>query len=695
MKRIKNYVLTLLTLVIIMLVNLNNADASNNISGYLKIDTNVRDNLNGNLLYTLDKGTHIIGETNGNWIKIGSNEYIYNFGLDLGEYVSGHLKTDTNVRDFINGNIVDKYIATTIVSGNIDGNWIRLDNGNYIYNFSFAEPTSIDGILTVNTNIRDSKNGNLVDTYEKGTYVKGVMDGNWIKLENGNYLYNFGLIEGAPISGYLTEDMNVRTEPSGSIIAEVYKKHTYIEGIVVDGWIKLDNGLYIYNYGVLDGELVSGYLPNNTNVRTAPKDGTIVDTYPIYTFVSGIEVDGWIRMDNNHYIYNFGLLSGIPVSGHLGLNTNVRTEPSTSATIVEVYPKTTLVSGTKDGNWIKLDNGYYIYDLGFIPEEIRSGYLTLNVNVRDSKNGNIIDLYSIDTYVSGVKDGNWIKLDSGDYIYDFELKFGLDVSGYLTKTVNIRVDTNYGEIVGEYKPGQYIIGQKHEDWIKLDENSYIFDFGLYTMYEIKEEYPALYEKMNGNQSFIITLDPGHGGGEAYNRGGLLFNEGDENYNFSQLLEAEASKYKDVLIINTRISNEEDPSFDQRKNYGNSADLFISLHSNASAETVRGTETWGSNENDDLEFAKDLSTTISDTLDTNDRGVKYSNLNKAGSFTREPVEGVKDYYGVLRDNEAEEKIIVESFFHTNLTDSQNYLDNRELLAQKFMEVIARHYNLTLK
>lgn len=695
MKNIKKYILTSITLVLLFLINFNYVEASNNVSGYLKVDTNVRDNINGNFLYTLKKGEHIIGKTEGNWINLGTNKYIYNFGLDLGESVSGHLPFDTNVRDFINGKIIDKYPATTIVRGNIDGNWIKLDNGKYIYNFGFSNPTEIKGIVSVNTNVRDSKNGKIIDMISQGSYVKGIMDGNWIRLDDGNYIYNFGLLEGNPVSGYLTEDMNLRTAPINGKIAEVYKKYTYIQGIEQNGWIKLDNGLYIYNHGIIDGNLVSGYIPNDTNVRRSPSNGEIIDTYPQYTFVSGIETDKWIRLDNGQYIYNFGLLDSYPVSGHLAINTNVRSEASTSSRIIEVYPKTTLISGYKDGNWIKLENGYYIYDLGFIPEERVSGYLSINTNVRDSKNGKLIDLYQRETYIQGILDGNWIKLDNGNYIYNFGLKFGVDVSGYLTSTVNIRVDTNYGNIVGELKPGDYIIGQKHQDWIKLKDERYIFDFGVFTMDEIEKDYPALYQKLNGNTNFIITLDPGHGGGRAHNRGALLFNEGDETYNFSQLLEAEASKYKDVLVINTRINNDENPSLTQRKNYGNSADLFVSLHSNASLPSVRGTETWGSNENTNHEFAKDLNTTVAETIDTNDRGVKYSNLDKAGSYTREPVKGVKDYFGVLRDNEADEKVLIESFFHTNQTDSQNYLDNRDLLAERFMEVIAKHFNLRLK
>lgn len=194
-------------------------------------------------------------------------------------------------------------------------------------------------------------------------------------------------------------------------------------------------------------------------------------------------------------------------------------------------------------------------------------------------------------------------------------------------------------------------------------------------------------------SFVLVLDPGHGPGFAHNRGGVLFNEGDQNYSFSKEIEKAASNYRNVTVRNTRSSNNDDPSHAQRAQAGNGADLFISLHTNASAPSVRGTETWGSNSNTKVEFGEDLTKTVASTLNTNNRGQKFDQRN--APITSRPVNGNSDTWKVFQGNNATEKYLIETVFHTNEQDSRAYLNNQTVLARKMMEVIARHFNLAHK
>ena len=201
---------------------------------------------------------------------------------------------------------------------------------------------------------------------------------------------------------------------------------------------------------------------------------------------------------------------------------------------------------------------------------------------------------------------------------------------------------------------------------------------------------------NGEKSnFVLVLDPGHGGGAAHNRGGLLFNEGDQNYKFALEIQKAASKYKNVTTHITRKNINDDPSLKARSEAGNGSDLYLSVHSNASSSSsTRGVEVYGSVDNKSEALGKDLANTISNKLSTPNRGLRYRDYD-SGRITRTKPSSGKDYYGVLRGNGSNEKYIVETVFHTNFEDSKVYLENQKALAESFMQVVARHYNLRLK
>lgn len=182
----------------------------------------------------------------------------------------------------------------------------------------------------------------------------------------------------------------------------------------------------------------------------------------------------------------------------------------------------------------------------------------------------------------------------------------------------------------------------------------------------------------------ICLDPGHGAGKTHNRGGVLFNEGDNNYLFSLVLKDELLKYENVSVFITRNKIEDNPSLSERAKMGNGFDLFLSIHSNAYDGKVRGTEIWDSVETPNREFAELLCKRISEYFKHNNRGVKY----------REGQPGW-NYYGVLRFNGAKSSMIVENGFHDNYEDAKIFKEGYKELAKIYAETIAEFYNLKLR
>lgn len=183
----------------------------------------------------------------------------------------------------------------------------------------------------------------------------------------------------------------------------------------------------------------------------------------------------------------------------------------------------------------------------------------------------------------------------------------------------------------------------------------------------------------------ILLDPGHGAGATHNRGGVCFNEGDNNFHYSLVLKSELEKYESVQVGLTRTNINQNPNLQTRAAMGKGYDLFWSIHSNAGGGgKVRGTEVWDSVEKPNKTLATKISSETAKMFGHNDRGVKY----------RVGQPGV-NWYGVLRFNGAKSAMIIENGFHDNSQDCAFFKNNHQLIAETQARVIAQHYSLKRK
>lgn len=187
----------------------------------------------------------------------------------------------------------------------------------------------------------------------------------------------------------------------------------------------------------------------------------------------------------------------------------------------------------------------------------------------------------------------------------------------------------------------------------------------------------------------IILDAGHGAGKKHNRGGIYYNEGDNNFYYSLVLKEELEKYKNVKVELTRSKITDNPSLSQRANMGKGHDLFLSLHSNAGAPNagapnVRGSEVWDSVERPNKALAQAIVNNTSNLFKHNNRGVRYK-VGQPGY----------NWYGVLRFNQARSAMILEIGFHTNKKDCLYFRNHHWKIAQEHIKAIANHYNLKSK
>lgn len=180
----------------------------------------------------------------------------------------------------------------------------------------------------------------------------------------------------------------------------------------------------------------------------------------------------------------------------------------------------------------------------------------------------------------------------------------------------------------------------------------------------------------------IALDAGHGAGKAHNRGGIYYNEGDNNFYYSLVLKKELEKIPGVKVDLVRKNINENPHVYNRSAMGIGYDLFLSLHSNAASRGVRGTEIFDSVERPNKTLATALVNALSNVFNHHNRGVKYKEGQKGWNW-----------YGVLRGNKAKSSMILEMGFHTNEKDCIFFKNNHLKIAQVTANVIAKHYNLS--
>lgn len=208
--------------------------------------------------------------------------------------------------------------------------------------------------------------------------------------------------------------------------------------------------------------------------------------------------------------------------------------------------------------------------------------------------------------------------------------------------------------------------------------------------KVYAEAPIIIEK---DSPMVIVLDPGHGG---HDPGAVAFgtNEKDLNLKVAEFTKEYLSKYYGVKILMTREDNTF-LSLSERYRFSNenNADLFVSLHMNASkSHKLKGASVYISRQEEFYNQTKDLAESILENL----CGLGIEN---EGVKTRKSRKSNADYYGVIRGNVANgiPAILIEHGYMDNKTDFA-YMDSDEALRQLGLmnaNAIASYYNLELK
>ena len=205
-----------------------------------------------------------------------------------------------------------------------------------------------------------------------------------------------------------------------------------------------------------------------------------------------------------------------------------------------------------------------------------------------------------------------------------------------------------------------------------------------------------------SSTFVVALDPGHGGDDSGAVGSGL-KESDVNWKIAQACKAELENYAGVTVVLTRTQNECPTLYERVERAVNQgAKVFVSLHINSTERSsADGAEVYypnGSSYNKAAhETGKQLSQNILDELTAlglQDRGIKVRNSENNSKY---PDGSLRDYYGVIAN--AREMgipgIIVEHAFITNPEDNAKLRDDNFLVKLGVADAqgIAKTYGLS--
>lgn len=186
----------------------------------------------------------------------------------------------------------------------------------------------------------------------------------------------------------------------------------------------------------------------------------------------------------------------------------------------------------------------------------------------------------------------------------------------------------------------------------------------------------------------IVIDPGHYGG--YNAG-VCFNyyEGNTTLVLANYI-GEALKNRGADVRYTRTSDSQNPDLDERGSMAADADLFLSVHTDASDNPeARGVTSYYSVQRpNSQDLAVNIGEAVAGAMDSPFRGAS------ARPYPNNPN---LDYYGVIRAAVAagaDHAFIIEHGFHTNPEDCQALSDHTTLkrIAQAEADVIADYFGL---
>ncbi|MGI6579299.1 MAG: leucine-rich repeat protein [Saccharofermentanales bacterium] len=290
------------------------------ITGYAKSAVNIRNAPGGSIIGTLPIGRQVKGVLVGNMVRFTYNGQTGYVGASLLQgtpvQTTRYIKANSIIRSAPNGSMITKTWRPLLVSGTIDGAWLRFTyNGRTAYVAMSVTTTgnpAMTGYAKQSLYVRNTPNGSVVGTLPKGYRVSGVLVGNMVRFSyrgKTGYVYA-SLLQGTPVkvTTYIKANSIIRSAPNGSMITKTWRP-LFVSGTINGAWLRFTyNGRTAYvamSVTTSGNPAMTGYAKQKLYVRNTP-NGSVVATLPKGYRVSGVLVGNMVRFTyrgKTSYVY--------------------------------------------------------------------------------------------------------------------------------------------------------------------------------------------------------------------------------------------------------------------------------------------------------------------------------------------------------------------------------------------------------
>ena len=233
------------------------------VTTYIKANSIIRSAPNGSMITKLWRPLLVNGTLEGAWFRFIYEGYPAYVASSLtttsNPPITGYAKSAINVRNAPGGSVIGTIPIGRQVKGVLVGNMVRFTYNNRTGYISAsllqATPVQVTRYIIANSIIRSAPNGSIIIRTWRPLLVSGTIEGAWLKFTyNSRTAYvamSLTTTNNPAMTGYAKQKLYVRNTPNGSVVGTIPRGYK-VSGVLVGNMVRFTyNGKTSYVYASL------------------------------------------------------------------------------------------------------------------------------------------------------------------------------------------------------------------------------------------------------------------------------------------------------------------------------------------------------------------------------------------------------------------------------------------------------------